>query len=136
MGRRALITGATGFVGGHLTELLVAEGWQIRALVRPTSDSVRLRRLGVELHEGGLGDREAIRGASAGVDVVFHLAAVTGLRGEKDFARANAEGTGNVVAGILAAEPRPKRLVYLSSYAACGPSVPGRPRTLVEPPGP
>ncbi len=136
MGRRALITGATGFVGGHLTELLVAAGWEVRALVRPTSDAARLRRLGVELHQGGLGDREAIRRASAGVEVVYHLAAVTGLRGEKDFARANAEGTANVVAGILAAEPRPKRLVYLSSYAACGPSRPGRPRTLDEPPGP
>ena len=136
MGRRALITGATGFVGGHLTELLVAEGWQIRALVRATSDVSRLRSLGVELHEGGLGDRDAIRRASDGVEVVYHLAAVTGLRGEKDFARANAEGTENVVAAILAAEPRPRRLVYLSSYAACGPSRPGKPRTLDESPGP
>ena len=136
MGRRALITGATGFVGGHLAELLVAEGWEIRALVRPTSDVGRLRRLGAELHEGGLSDREAVRRASAGVEVVYHLAAVTGLRGEKDFTRANAEGTENVVAAARAAVPRPKRLVYLSSYAACGPSEPGKPRATDETPGP
>lgn len=136
MGRRALITGATGFVGGHLTELLAEEGWQIRALVRATSDVRRLRALGAELHQGGLGDREAIRRASDGVDAVYHLAAVTGLRAEKDFAGANAEGTGNVVAGVLAAESRPGRLIYLSSYAACGPSEPGRPRGVSETPGP
>jgi dihydroflavonol-4-reductase len=136
MGRRALITGATGFVGGHLTERLVADGWEIRALVRATSDVRRLRELGVELHAGGLADEGALRRASEGVDVVYHLAAVTGLRAEKDFARANAEGTENVVAAVLAAHPRPKRLVYLSSYAACGPSEPGRPRVSDEAPGP
>jgi dihydroflavonol-4-reductase len=136
MARRALITGATGFVGGHLAELLVAEGWEIRALVRATSDVARLRQLGVELCEGGLADREAIGRASAGVEVVYHLAAVTGLRAEKDFARANAEGTENVVAALRGAEPRPRRLVYLSSYAACGPSQPGRPRAIDETPGP
>jgi dihydroflavonol-4-reductase len=136
MGRRALITGATGFVGGHLTELLVGDGWEIRALVRPTSDARRLRELGAELHMGGLADRDAMRRASAGVDVVYHLAAVTGLRAEKDFARANAEGTENVVAAVRAADPRPQRLVYLSSYAACGPSEPGKPRTGRDTPGP
>jgi len=136
MRRRALITGATGFVGGHLSELLSAEGWEIRALVRPSSDVARLRELGAELYPGDLGDQGAIRRASEGVDVVYHLAAVTGLRTEKDFDRANVEGTRNVVAAVSSAEPLPQRLVYLSSYAACGPSEPGRPRTTLESPAP
>lgn len=136
MRRRALITGATGFVGSHLTELLSAEGWGIRALVRPTSRVSRLRELGVELHEGGLGDRESLRRAADGVDVVYHLAAVTGLRAEKDFERANVAGTENVVAAVRASGHPHPRLVYLSSYAACGPSEPGRPRTTGETPGP
>jgi dihydroflavonol-4-reductase len=136
MNRRALITGATGFVGGHLAELLAAEGWQIRALVRPTSKVARLRELGVELHEGSLEDRPAIQRACAGTDVVFHLAAVTGLRTEKDFDRANVEGTRNVVDAVRASEPRPAQLVYLSSYAACGPSELGKPRSGDETPAP
>jgi nucleoside-diphosphate-sugar epimerase len=70
------------------------------------------------------------------VEVVFHLAAVTGLRAEKDFARGNAEGTENVVAAVLGADSRPKRVIYLSSYAACGPSTPGKPRGRGETPGP
>lgn len=136
MRRRALITGATGFVGSHLTELLAGEGWEIRALVRSTSRVERLRELGVELHEGSLDDARAIGRASEGVDVVYHLAAVTGLRGEKDFDRANVEGTRNVVTAVRSVEPPPRRLVYLSSYAACGPAEPGRPRALREAPEP
>jgi nucleoside-diphosphate-sugar epimerase len=136
MPRRALITGATGFVGGHLVEHLAAEGWELRALVRPTSDTGRLRALGAELVPGDLGEREVMRKAAAGVEVVFHLAAVTGLRGEKDFDRANVAGTRNLVEAVRHAEPRPRRLVYLSSYAACGPSRPGHARTLDEAPSP
>lgn len=136
MRRRALITGATGFVGRHLTERLAAEGWWVRALVRPTSDTRHLEQLGVELHRGDLADEAALRRASAGVDVVFHLAAVTGLRDEKDFARANIEGTRHLVSAVRRAEPRPRRLVYLSSYAACGPAEPGRPRRPGDRPAP
>jgi dihydroflavonol-4-reductase len=136
MERRALITGATGFVGRHLSEALAAAGWRIRALVRPTSDTARLRELGAELFQGDLNDREAIRRASTGVEVVFHLAAVTGLRGDTDFQRANVQGTRDLVEGVRTAVPGPRRLVYLSSYAACGPSEPGRPRTLEQEPAP
>src|SRR5687768_3655425 len=110
MRRRALVTGATGFVGGHATELLCSEGWHVRALVRPTSETTRLRELGVELYTGDLGDREAIGRAMEEVDVVFHLAAVTGLRAEWDFDRANVEGTRNVVTAVRDAEIRPGRL--------------------------
>lgn len=136
MERRALITGATGFVGRHLSEALASAGWRIRALVRPTSDTARLRELGAELFPGDLSDREAIRRASEGAEVAFHLAAVTGLRGDTDFHRANVQGTRDLVEGVRAAEPRPRRLVYLSSYAACGPSEPGRRRTLQQEPAP
>jgi nucleoside-diphosphate-sugar epimerase len=134
MRRRALITGASGFVGGHLAERLTAEGWEVRALVRSASRTTRLESLGVELRLGSLADRESVEAAARDVDVVYHLAAVTGLRGDTDFERANVEGTRTVVDAVRAA--RPRRLVYLSSYAACGPSRPDRPRTLEEPPAP
>lgn len=136
MSKRALITGATGFVGSHLVERLADEGWQMRALVRPTSDTSTLERFGVERVVGDLGDREAIRSACAGVDVVYHLAALTWALDEASFVRANVEGTRNVADGLLRAGPRPQRLVYLSSYAACGPARPERPRRLKDPPAP
>ena len=136
MNRRALITGATGFVGSHLAERLVAEEWEVRALVRPTSDVALLERLGVERVVGDLGDEDAIRRAASGCGVVFHLAAVTAARDEAGYQRANVEGTRRVAEAVLAAEPRPERLVYLSSYAACGPAQNGRARTLAETPAP
>lgn len=134
MRRRALITGATGFVGGHLAERLAADGWELRALVRPTSDTARLRSLGVELCTGSLADETSLRRASEGVEVVYHLAAVTGLRGDTGFERANVEGTRTLVEAVNATKPR--RLVYLSSYAACGPALAERPRRMDDPPAP
>lgn len=132
----ALITGATGFVGGHLVRHLASRGWRMKALVRATSDTRQLERFGVEQVIGDLNDAAKLQAAGSGIDVVFHLAAVTGLRGDTDFASANVEGTRTVAAALLRATPRPRRLVYLSSYAACGPMIDGRPRTLTDPPSP
>lgn len=136
MSRIALITGATGFVGGHLAGRLAEEGWRVRALVRPTSDTARLRALGAELVPGGLDSPEAIAAAADGADTVFHLAGATTAPSEAAFARVNVEGTRNLVSGVLAAARRPRRVVYASSYAACGPAPDGRPRTAADPPAP
>jgi nucleoside-diphosphate-sugar epimerase len=136
MRRTALITGATGFVGGHLAERLAADGWHVRALVRPTSETKRLRAMGAELVPGTLGSVRELAAAAEGADTVFHLAAATTAPSEDAFRRVNAEGTRNVAWGVLAADPRPRRLVYLSSYAACGPARDGRPRRMDDPPAP
>lgn len=132
----ALLTGATGFVGGHLVERLRAEGWRLRALVRPTSDTTLLERHGVERVVGDLLDPQGLARAAEGVDVVFHLAAVTAAPDEAAYFRANAQGTEAVAEGLRRASPRPRRLVYLSSYAACGPARGGRPRRAEETPAP
>ncbi len=131
-----MLTGATGFVGNHLIESIAARDWQMRALVRPTSRTDRLEQLGANLVIGDLRDREALTRAVDGVDTVFHLAAVTGLRGDLDFAGANEVGTKNLVDAVGTAASRPRRVVYLSSYAACGPIVDGRPRAMANPPRP
>jgi nucleoside-diphosphate-sugar epimerase len=136
MGRTALITGATGFVGGHLAERLAADGWTVRALVRPTSDTARLRALGAEFASGSLDDVDALTAAADGADTVFHLAALTTAPDEATFRRANADGTRNLARAALRGGTRPRRLVYLSSYAACGPGAPGRPRRMDDAPAP
>jgi nucleoside-diphosphate-sugar epimerase len=73
-----VVTGATGLLGSHVTEQLVARGERVRALVRPTSDVSFLRTLGVELATGDLGDAESLRQAVDGADVVYHCAARVG----------------------------------------------------------
>jgi dihydroflavonol-4-reductase len=72
-----LVTGATGFTGGHLARTLAAQGSSVRALVRDTSGrAAALASAGVSLVCGDLRDRDALDKATAGVDVVYHIAAV------------------------------------------------------------
>jgi nucleoside-diphosphate-sugar epimerase len=134
--RVAFVTGATGFVGSHLAEQLTAAGWTVRALVRPTSDVALLCSLGAELVPGDLGDEAAMARGADGAEVVFHLAASTAAPDEAGYHRANAEGTERLVRAALSAADRPRRIVYLSSYAACGPSIEGRPRRVDDEPAP
>lgn len=139
MDRQALVTGATGFVGSHLTERLTAEGWRICALVRRTSKTSLLDRFAVERAEGDLGDDsggEVIARAVRGVDTVFHLAAATKARDANTYWRVNADGTRRIVEACSRAQPPPRRFVYLSSYAAGGPVLNGRARSVSDPPAP
>jgi nucleoside-diphosphate-sugar epimerase len=115
-----LITGATGFVGGHLAEACVQRGWAVRALARANSDTSLLKSLPVTLVTGDLGDSGAVRAALDGVDIVLHTAAKVGDWGPVEGYRAvNVEA----LRGLLeASRGRPlQRFVHFSSlgvYAA------------------
>jgi uncharacterized protein YbjT (DUF2867 family) len=70
---RALVTGATGFVGGRLAERLVADGVAVRCLVRDRGRAQHLTALGAELHEGDVLDPGTLEGAGRDVDVAYYL---------------------------------------------------------------
>lgn len=134
---RAFVTGATGFVGSHLARALIDRGAEVRALVRPTSDDGLLERLGAERVVGSLEDTGTLARAAAGADVVFHLAAATRARSESEYGRVNATGTRTLIDAVLDADgPRPRRIVYLSSLAASGPCIDGRPVRASDTPRP
>jgi nucleoside-diphosphate-sugar epimerase len=78
MSSRYLLTGATGFVGGHIAEALVQRGWPVSAIVRPTSETSFLKRLNVNLLQGELSDARFVADAVAEADVVVHAAAKVG----------------------------------------------------------
>jgi nucleoside-diphosphate-sugar epimerase len=131
-----LITGATGFVGSHVVEACLEQGIPVRALVRRARDLPPLEGRGVACVAGSLEDRASLAEAVKGVESVVHLAAVTKALSKEEFFRVNGAGTRGVVEAVAGAEPRPRRLVYLSSLAAVGPSRGGRPVTRETTPRP
>ena len=131
-----LITGATGFVGSHVLEASAGYKFQVRALVRKPADADRLQAAGIECVIGSLEDEGSLREAVAGTTAVLHLAAATKARTPADYQRANVAGTQAVIDAMLAADPRPAKLIYLSSLAAVGPPRQGRPVTRDDVPRP
>lgn len=131
---RALVTGGTGFVGSHLIESLRRRGDDVTALVRSPAKAAALGRAGVRLVEGDLDALDALRRASEGAEVVYHVAGRVAARDDAEFLRANRDGTANLLAA--AAESGRPRFVLVSSLAAGGPAARGGPLTGAEPPRP
>ena len=121
-GRVAFLTGATGFIGSRLAARLTADGWSLRCLARPSSDTAHLERLGARLVQGTLDDTDALATGMDGAGVAYHLAAIYQLgpgAGGRRMRRANVEGTRNFL-GALRATGTP-RAVYVSTTIALGP---------------
>ncbi|MDI6800439.1 MAG: NAD(P)-dependent oxidoreductase [Thermodesulfovibrionales bacterium] len=124
---KALVTGATGFIGSHLTDALLRNGFDVYCLVRKTSNLRFIEGLNVRLIHGDCTDRQSLNEAVKNIDYVFHLAGLTKACSEEDYFNANVKGTENIVRAVLDNNPRIRRFVYLSSLAAAGPSCDERP---------
>ena len=124
---RAFVTGGTGFVGGAVVRRLLAEGYEVRTLVRPGSDTRQLAGLPVERVLGGLADLDALKRGAEGCDQVFHVAALYSFWGHpwEEFYRSNVEGTRNVLQ--TAWDAGAPRIVYTSSIATLGQPQDGSP---------
>jgi nucleoside-diphosphate-sugar epimerase len=113
------VTGATGLIGSHVAERLVARGERVRALVRPASDVAFLKQLGVELALGDLQSSESLRAAVAGADTVYHCAARVGYWGPWRRFRADiVDATSNLMQACRAAGVR--RVLHVSSVLVYG----------------
>jgi len=117
---RALVTGATGFVGSHLVEALQRRGATVTALARSPEKAASLTSQGIRVVPGHLHDETALLQAARDQDVVYHVAGVVAARNEAEFLRANRDGTKHVVAAAESAGTR--NFVLVSSLAAGGPS--------------
>jgi dihydroflavonol-4-reductase len=117
---KALVTGATGFVGAAVARALHAAGWQVRVLVRSGSNRSNLQLLGAEIAEGDLAEVAALERALEGCAGLFHVAADyrLGARDPRPLYRTNVEGTRNILNAARAAGV--PRIVYTSSVATIG----------------
>jgi nucleoside-diphosphate-sugar epimerase len=124
---RVLVTGGTGFIGIHLVAALAARGWNLRCLVRSTSNRRHLAPYPVEYVVGTLQDRDVLRQAAQDVEIIYHLAGVTKARTLADFERINYDGTRTLLDVCSYTHTPLRKFVYISSIAAAGPSAAGIP---------
>ena len=109
-----LLTGASGFIGGHLAARLVRDGYQVRCLVRPTSDTAKLAGLGVELVHGDLTDPGSLPRAVEGCRYVIHCGAmVSDWALPHEIEAVNVAGTSSLLAA--SAQAAVQRFVHISS---------------------
>jgi len=96
---KVLVTGATGFVGGNLARQLWERGHQVKALVRPGSNSLTIDDTGIQPVTGDILDRDSVDRAVQGCEAVFHCAAAyTFWSPDPDVIyRTNVDGTVNVL---------------------------------------
>ena len=111
------VTGATGFVGGHVARQLIAAGHDVVAVVRTPAKAGDLTDLGIVLHQGDVTDKESMRAPMQGVDGVFHIAGwyKVGVKDKTPGEKINIEGTRNVLE--LMKELGIARGVYTSTLA-------------------
>ncbi len=133
--RRVAVTGATGFVGGHLIERLREAGVDVLCVCRPTSNRERLEARGFACRVVVPEEDDGWKQVASEVDVIFHLAAATSARTARDYYRANTELTRRIARAALAC-PSPPLFVYCSSIAAAGPVPRGQLRTPGTPVAP
>ncbi len=117
---KALVTGATGFTGGHLVRRLVAAGDTVRAIVRDPAKAADLAKSGVEVVSGDLTDRASLERALVGIDVVYNIGALYRAAGLKEsiYRAVNAEAVVTLIECAKAAGV--KRVVQCSTVGVHG----------------
>jgi dihydroflavonol-4-reductase len=118
--RPSLVIGANGFLGSHVTRQLVADGHDVRVMVRPNVNTIGIDDLPVTRFVGDIWDNETLREAMAGCDDVYYCVVDTRgwLRDPAPLFRTNVDGTRNVLE--IAKDANLHRFVFTSSYATVG----------------
>ena len=122
-----LVTGASGFVGSHIVQALRAQGIAVRCLVRRTSRLDLLRPSAPEFAWGDVSEKATLGPALKGVDAVIHCAGLTRARSRSEYFRVNADGCQNLYSACTEIKGQLAKIVHISSLAALGPAIEGKP---------
>jgi nucleoside-diphosphate-sugar epimerase len=133
---KALVTGATGFIGSHLCEELTRRGYRVTCMSRQSSSLSWIENLDVEIVKGDCTHFESLRNIVKGFDYIFHLAGLTKARSGDAFYCINTKGTANLIQAVAESNPGLQRFIYLSSLAAAGPCTTKDPIREDAPPSP
>ncbi len=131
-----LVTGGTGFIGSHLTELLLHKGYAVSCLVRDRSNLRWLSGLDVEVKTGDCLQKETLAEAVKQASLVVHAAGLTKARRTAEYYAVNHIGTRNILEACARHNPGIRKFVLLSSLAAAGPGTDGIPVKESDPPHP
>jgi len=112
-----LVTGGTGFVGENLTKKLLNKSNKLRCLIRKSSITENMQKLGVEIIEGDISNYNSLDKATKNIDIVYHCAElVTDWAPINQFVRINLDGTRNLIEASI--KNKVKKFIYISSNDA------------------
>ncbi len=122
----ALVTGANGFVGSHLVDLLLSKNFNVKCLVRKSSNTKWLKEKDVEIINCGFNDKEGLAKAVNNIDYIFHVAGVVKSKKPEGYFIGNVENTKNLLDACLDNNKSVKKIIIVSSQTACGPTLDGK----------
>ncbi len=118
---KALVTGGTGFIGSHLVEKLLNDGFEVYCIVRNPAKLRFLNGLNVKIIKADCTDIESLRKIDWNFDYIFNLSGITKAKSPEEFYQSNYIGTKNLVEIASELNPSLKRFIHVSSLAAVGP---------------
>ena len=124
---KALVTGSSGFIGGHLVRHLLERGYDLSCLVRAASEPRALAGLPVTRISGSYFDLDSLRRAVKGMDYIFHAGAVLSAPDWPGYFATNVQGTANILEACAQVNPGLRKFVHVSSISAAGPAVGKKP---------
>ncbi len=136
MPKKILLTGANGFLGSHITDALLRWGYEVRAMVRSTSNLQWLENKPVEIVYAALDEPSNLRKAVKGVQGIIHNAGIVSVDEYYHYFQYNSDGTRNLAQAAVDVSPKIKRFVLVSSQAAGGPTLNNVPRSEDQRPEP